>query len=343
MTWFFRENDYTTTTWLVVFIYIKCMNLYEKVWELIDSWMSHRKIAKELNIWVGSVSDIRNAKSKKHQIQKSFTTQKSDIEEDLSDLEKIIEKLAKKWVNVNVDTKPKSKWYIPKYIEPYTKGDINNVLVISDLHAPYILPWYLEHCREQQERWNCGTVVYIWDIVDFHSISYHEKIPEELNPAWEMAEARNQLQDWYYTFPNAKVLMWNHDLLIYRQARTAWLLREFIKDPNTIFQAPDTYEFVNELIIDDVLYTHWSTSDAWKKCILENMNMVSWHAHTKCWIMYHQNRHWQLWGMQVGVWIDYSKQAFEYAKSNSKYPVSACWVVLDNWKLPIVLPYDFNL
>ncbi len=209
-------------------------------------------------------------------------------------------------------------------------------------NCPYDLDWYLSFCRDQQEKFNCWTVIYIWDIVDFHSISYHEKQPEELNPTWEIALARLKLSDWYKTFPNATVIMGNHDLLIYRQAKTAWLLREFIQDPNTIFQAPSTYTFMDELIIWDVLYTHWSTSNAFKKCILENMNMVSWHAHTQCWIMYHQNRHWKKWWMQVWVWIDYASHAFDYAKQSSRFPVTACWVVLNNWSLPIVIPYDEN-
>lgn len=262
-------------------------------------------------------------------------------DEDMTALEKIMLKLQKKWVNVSINY-----WWLKTHernkIEPYHWWNPDNVLVISDLHCPYVLDWYLKFCREQQEKFDCWTVVYIWDIVDFHSISYHEKIPEELNPQWEMARAREILKDWYHTFPTATVTWWNHDSLVWRQARTAWLLREFIQDPNTIFQAPSTYKFVDEIVIDWVLYTHWSSSNAFKKCILEWMNMVSWHAHTQCWVMYHQNRHWQTWWMQVWVWIDYKQQAFEYAKSNSKMPITACWVVLNKGQLPIVLPFNIS-
>lgn len=317
------------------------MELYNEVHKLIKEWLSHRQIAKQLKISVWWVSDIRNQKNKKHQIQKSlswFFPQES-AEAELTELDKVLEKLWKKGIVVNIDVNWLRTQHISKTLPPFLWGNPENVLVISDLHAPFVLDWYLEHCREVQEKFDCGTIIFIWDIVDFHSISYHEKIPEELNPAWEYALAKTILRDWYITFPEAIVLMGNHDLLVYRQARTAWLLREFIKDPNTIFWAPSTYNFVDELIINSVLYTHGSTSNAFKKCILENMNMVSWHAHTQCWIMYHQNRHGHRWWMQVWVGIDYKQQAFDYAKSNSKYPVSACGVVLHSGKLPVILPF----
>jgi predicted phosphodiesterase len=121
------------------------------------------------------------------------------------------------------------------------------VLVIADIHSPYTIDGYLEFCRKQQEKRDCGTIIYIGDIMDFNAISYHEKTPEELNPKGELAKAREVLKDWYDTFPNAYVCWGNHDLLPYRQAKTAGLMREFIQTPHTIFQAPATYKFVDEI------------------------------------------------------------------------------------------------
>lgn len=327
----------------------------KKVVKLINDWYDHRYIAKKVWIAVGSVSHIRNRNLEhidecrwgKNQWWNNPQTNfinailNNDFAEDeISQLDKALEKLSNKyWVNISVNR----DWFIPhenKRIEPYRWWNKDNVLVISDLHSPFILEWYLEFCREAQERFDCGTVVMIWDIIDFHSISFHSKLPEELNPSGELARAREMLKDWYYTFPEVTVTLGNHDKLPRRQAASLWLPRELIQNENVVFHAPDSYKFVEEVVIDNVLYTHWSSSNAFKKCILENMNMVSWHAHTQCWIVYHQNRHWKLFGMQVWVGIDYKAKAFDYARSNSRYPVSACWVVLDNWTLPIIVPFD---
>jgi hypothetical protein len=202
---------------------------------------------------------------------------------------------------------------------------------LKQLEILLISNWYNARICEYRE-WNYRIVV----SKDRKNVMYASHTTEQY--------------DWFVrclSTPNTNFIVKRNDCisvqwncLVYRQARTAWLLREFIKDPNTIFWAPSTYNFVDELVMNWVLYTHGSTSNAFKKCILENMNMVSWHAHTQCWVIYHQNRHWHLRWMQVGVWIDYKQHAFDYAKSNSKTPVSACWVVLNKWKLPIIIPYE---
>lgn len=258
-------------------------------------------------------------------------------DEDMTQLEKVLQRMKKKWVHIEV-----SYNWLPiieqKPLKPYVWWNTDNVLVIGDLHSPYIIDWYLEHCREVQQRYNCGTVVYIWDIVDFHSISYHEKSPEELNPRGEIARARQILKIWYATFPKAIVTLWNHDQLPRRQARTMWLLKEYLHTPETIFESPKTYKFVDEIVLNWVLYTHWSTSDAFKKCIIEWMSMVSWHKHTLCWVQYTQTRSWKVRGMQVWAWIDYKAETFSYSKTSSKHPITACWVVINKWKEAYILP-----
>lgn len=266
--------------------------------------------------------------------------QESEIDEITQELDKLIEKIQKKWVNISINYNAEVNKHTPIRIEPFVWWDVNNILVIPDIHTPATLDWFLEFVRKQQEIFNCWTVIYIWDIIDFHSLSYHEKIPELLNPKWEIAEAISVLQDWYYTFPEATVLMGNHDSIILRQARTAWLPRDFIKDLNKIFQAPAWYKFIDECIVHGVLYTHWTNWDAYAKCIGEWMNIVQWHLHTKWFVQYHRNRQWQKFGMQVWTWIDYKRNNFDYAKTNSKHPVLSCWVVLNSWKLPIIIPYS---
>ena len=578
-----------------------------------------------------------------------------ELDDALSALDKAVEKLQKRWVNVKIDYNAVVNKHEPKRVEPFVWGDSDNILVIWDIHCPVTVDWYLEFCREQQERFNCWRVVYIWDIVDFNSISYHEKIPEILNPKWEIDSARTMLKDWYYTFPTATVLLGNHDchsddtmlltqrwfinhwelqdddlvwtmskswyieyqkpmnyfsrrykwemhrfswastdvlvtpnhrmlihhnriwdnkyelaenifmwnnskrsfcvsflnnnidysiddrslellwyiywdgsmnrwnfqiyqrlsnskkiedclvdmwvnfkrydrertidsicwkplinktnihsqfvfkrdevlclknevfnryllpsflskissrqfnifidalcycdanvqwsyfqldwrleflkqievLLIshwycsriceyrpwsyrivsnkdrryimyaqhtveqydwnvrclttentnfivkrnncisvqgnclpYRQARSSWLLREFIKDPNTIFEAPIWYNFVNEIIINNVLYTHWTNWNAFKKCVNEWMSLVQWHLHTQWWVQYHRSRNWQIFWCQVWTWIDFEQTNFDYAKTTAKKAILSCAVILKQWdtNLPIVIP-----
>ena len=66
--------------------------------------------------------------------------------------------------------------------KPYLKGNPNNVLVIGDTHELFSLEGYLEFCREKQEEYNCGEVVFIGDIVDNHFYSFHDV--EQCALAW---------------------------------------------------------------------------------------------------------------------------------------------------------------
>lgn len=261
------------------------------------------------------------------------------IDEELSALDKILEKLEKRWITIGGIDYQALRQHKSRALDPYLDGDESNVLVIGDIHAPHDLDGYLAFCREQQELWNCWTIIFIGDVADFHSISQRQKIPEILNPKWEIALAIERLKDWYATFPKATVTLGNHDLRPWKAAAGAWLLREFIQDANTIFQAPATYDFVNEIIINNVLYTHWTKGTAFKKCVTEWMNIVQWHCHNSAGVQYYRNRQWQVRWLQTGNWIDYEKVAFDYAKELSAQPVLSCGVVLNNWRLPIVLPF----
>lgn len=286
--------------------------------------------------WSFRLKEVKEIQDEQRERQEEFMRASHlDDNEDMTQLEKIVNKFQKKGIHLNISYDNIQK-YQSRAIDPY-HGNTDNVLIIWDIHEPYSLDWYLKFCREQQEIYDCGTIIYIGDIVDLHSLNYHEKVPEELNPAWEVAQARRRLQDRYRTFPQAIVTLWNHDSLIWRQLRTAWLPREFAKDPHAIFQAPKTYEFVDEIIIDNVLYKHYW--NAMKKCVTEWMNMVWWHLHTTWWVMYHKNRKWQIRGLQTGTGIDYNRMVFDYAKQNVKDPVLWCGVVLNKWTLPMMIPY----
>ena len=67
----------------------------------------------------------------------------------------------------------------------FKKGK-KNVLVIGDLHAPFIRDGYMEHCIRIRDKYNCGQIVFIGDIIDNHYSSYHETDPDGHSAAREL-------------------------------------------------------------------------------------------------------------------------------------------------------------
>ena len=221
--------------------------------------------------------------------------------------------------------------------KPYTKGDKNNVLVIGDLHAPFILENYLEHCRAQQEKFNCGTVVFIGDLIDGSSWSYHEHNPDGMGQSEEISAAQSQLNDWFQVFPEAKVTLGNHDLLIIRKMRTIGLSGKFMKDFGEIWGAPKTWEFGHEFFLNGVKYIHGDKGNAIKVAKETRISTVQGHLHTQAFVEWSVSEKDRLFGLQVGCGLDRKAYAFEYAKPFPKKPVIGCAVVVDSGKLPINL------
>lgn len=221
------------------------------------------------------------------------------------------------------------------YTEPY-KGNKNNILVIGDVHAPFTHKEYLQFCRHQQEVFDCGQVIFIGDIVDFHYSSFHNTDPDGLSAGDEAEEAQQQLEEWYQMFPKATVTVGNHDLIMYRKMFASGLSRIYARTWNEMFHAPKGWNFVDKIIINNVMYTH-GVSNALKRMKESRISVVQGHLHSLQYIQRSQSEVNNLFAMQVGCGIDDEAFAFAYNKAFNAKPIMGCAVVLNKGTLPIVI------
>ena len=227
------------------------------------------------------------------------------------------------------------------WVEPYLDGDPDNVLVIGDPHEPFTKEGYLEFCRKIQEEYDCGTVIHIGDAVDNHAVSYHEKDPEGMSAGDEFNLAIERMKRWYYTFPNVKVCIGNHDALPFRKAFSAGLPKTWLKTYQELLQSPPTWEwdFVHQ--VNGVIYQHGTGLSGEMAAInaaRENrQSTVIGHLHTVMNTRFLASYKDLIFGVTVGCGIDHEKYAFAYGKQNTRKPVVACAVILDG-KLPINIP-----
>lgn len=227
-------------------------------------------------------------------------------------------------------------------IKPFIGGDVNNVLIIGDTHIPFERDGYMEHCRKVQEQFNCGTVVHIGDVIDNNYSSYHETNPDGISAGDELELAVARLQKWYYTFPNVKVCLGNHDQIIQRKAYSSGLSKRWIKGLAEVLQVPD-WDFNLEHQIKGVIYSHGTGTSGDKAAFTRALNrrrsIVSGHLHTTAGITWNVSDVDRIFAMQVGCGIDDTKYSFDYAKTFSKKSIVSCGVVLDG-KLPIIIPME---
>lgn len=207
-----------------------------------------------------------------------------------------------------------------------------NVLIIGDIHLPFSLDGYLQHCIDTYKKYKCNEVVFIGDIIDNHASSYHETDPDGLNAGQELSKAIKEVSKWYKAFPKATVIIGNHDRIIMRKAYSSGLSRHWIKDYSEVLDTPG-WNFVNSIEIDDVKYIHGEGGTARSRVKADLQSTVQGHLHTQCYVEWFVGSKFKIFGMQVGCGIDHESYAMAYAKENKK-PAIACGVVLEG-KTPI--------
>ena len=202
----------------------------------------------------------------------------------------------------------------------------NRVLVIGDLHEPFCISGYLEFCYETYHKYRCNKVVFIGDIVDNHFSSYHETSADGLGGGEELDLATEKIADWYNIFPQADVMLGNHDLIISRKAQTSAIPSRWIKTYKEVLNVPD-WNFSEEKVIDGVMYHHGIGSKAHIKAVKNMMSTVAGHHHTDAYVQWFVGKRDKIFGMQVGCGIDSKTYAMAYGKWFPK-PAISCGIVI---------------
>ena len=208
---------------------------------------------------------------------------------------------------------------------------MGTVLVVPDLHAPWIHKDALEFCKAQYVAHECSAVVFIGDLLDGHAISYHETNPDGMSAGNEFDSAVATLKDWYEAFPVAYVCFGNHDLLISRKAQTHGLPNRLFKTFGEIIESPKGWQFNHTWEIDGVKYLH-GTGGGGKtahmiRALKNRQSTVLGHFHSTFGVGYMANTQDLSFGMAVGCLIDISSYAMEYGKDFLDRPILGCGIV----------------
>lgn len=216
-------------------------------------------------------------------------------------------------------------------------GAGSRVLVVGDLHCPFDLDSYLDHCKKTYKDFNCDAVVFIGDVIDSHFASFHSTDPDGFGAGEELDRAIQRLSRWHDTFPDAVVVLGNHDRIVARKAFDGGIPKAWIRDYDEVLDTP-TWEYTVQKFIDGVEYVHGEGGTARTRIKNESHSVVQGHLHTQAYVDWLFSGSSRKFGMQVGCGIDHSSYAFAYAKAGKK-PAISCGVVL-NGKQPILIPME---
>jgi predicted phosphodiesterase len=208
------------------------------------------------------------------------------------------------------------------------------VLVIGDTHAPAMLDGYISFLKKIYKKHGCGRVVHIGDLVDWNSISFHEKDPSMPSPVEEFNRAFKQVQKLYKAFPKVDYMIGNHSSLPARKARMIGLPNDVMKSFKDLWQVNGwtIHSRYADLEIDRVIYRHGDKGKgghmaAHKNAISEFKSVVQGHLHAQAGVVYHANQGECIFGMQVGCGVDHSNEAMAYGRVYANKPIVGCGVV----------------
>jgi predicted phosphodiesterase len=224
------------------------------------------------------------------------------------------------------------------------KARRDNILVIGDTHFPFEHPHYLEFVRYIKDRCKCQRVVHIGDLVDNHSISYHEHDPNGKSPADEMEEVDRKLSHWFAVFPNIYLCRGNHDRLVDRKGRTSGLPERVFMPFRQIWNLPKGWRDDWEWVLDGVIFKHGTNLSgkyAHVQASYDNrQSTVIGHTHSAGGVEYTANQKGAIFGMNVGCGIDVKSYAFAYGKDAARKPVLGCGIVTDHGKYAQFFPME---
>jgi predicted phosphodiesterase len=201
----------------------------------------------------------------------------------------------------------------------------NRVLVIGDLHEPFVLEGYLQFCQEIYSKYECNRVVYIGDIIDNHYSSFHVSDPDGLGGGDELDYAIKGVKKWRKAFPKADVMIGNHDRIIMRKAFDSQIPARWIKSYNDVLGTK--WNWCENLEIDGVLYEHGEGGQALTKAKNNMMSSVCGHTHTEAYVKWLVGKNFKVFAMQVGCGVDSKSYAAAYAKNFKKQAIG-CGVVI---------------
>ena len=121
----------------------------------------------------------------------------------------------------------RSEW---DYVQAFRDANERRILVIGDLHEPFTKKGYIEHCMAVREKYNTNHTIFIGDVIDNHYASFHATDPDGYGAGFELERTTDRISRWYDEFPEADVVLGNHDRIINRKAFASGISKRWIKD-----------------------------------------------------------------------------------------------------------------
>jgi hypothetical protein len=206
----------------------------------------------------------------------------------------------------------------------------DQVLIIPDLHEPCTHPGAFDFICRVRDLVCPSRIVFIGDVVDWHGVNFHAKHPSGPGPKDEYMLALEGVQRWYREFPEAEVMIGNHDERPIRMAEANAIPGALLRDYAEVWQTPG-WDWKFETRIDGVYYFHGTGRSGINPAanVMKDMGMsvVMGHVHSVAGCKWGASPEERRFGMDVGCLVDDRLYAFAYGRHCKKKSVLGCGFV----------------
>jgi hypothetical protein len=217
---------------------------------------------------------------------------------------------------------------------------VNTGLIIPDLHFPFHHQDTFDFLSYLKERYQPDSVICLGDEVDFHTLSRWTSDPDGFSTGHEYAQALVCLDSLYKLFPIVKTCTSNHTVRPYKKAADAGIPAIMLKGYKELLMAPETWEWADRWVIDDVIYEHGEGLSGQNGAITAaRQNMMSTaigHIHSFAGVTYLASHDRMIFGFNVGCLIDRHKYAFAYGKKLRNKPIIGAGIM--RYGIPYFIP-----
>lgn len=199
----------------------------------------------------------------------------------------------------------------------------NKVLILPDIHAPWVDWQALEQAHKWAKRHKPDLVVQLGDLTDQKIWSRWQKDVDDISPSDEYLAAEKALKRIHKMFPKMVILRGNHDVRILSKAVEAGIPSQMFRDVDQVFNFPgwtwvaQNKKFIVNTVRGQVLIVHGDEQGgtvAQKSRIL-GMSVIQGHTH-KVSITYTTTLKGTVFGAEMGCLMDINSKAAKYAAAN---------------------------
>ena len=224
-------------------------------------------------------------------------------------------------------------------------SDNSSILVIPDLHFPYVHCDFLDFLTAIKKKYKPTRIISLGDEVDGHSWSFHQASAELDSPSRELDKAIGYIYSLGKLFPKIDLMESNHGSLFIRKIQANHLPKKILKSYRDILNAPKNWRWYNRLVITlpnktKCMFVHSLGANVLQVSQQLGMNVVEGHHHSQFEIRYHYNGDVLLFGLVSACLIDDESIAYNYNKLTVKRPIMGVSMIIDS--IPILIPMRLN-